>query len=111
MNSASEYGRLQGRAKSRLMKTIRSWLESHLSPSCCSASSVVENEEIVCGLGAGCSLKVERQENMTASRSLSLALYISFLPAISLTTRLASACQGTMKACGTGNMEASGGLD
>lgn len=53
MNSASEYGGLQGWAKARLVKTIGSLLESHLSPSCCSVSSVVGNEEIMSGLGAG----------------------------------------------------------
>lgn len=65
---------------------------------------VVRGKEKRDGLRAGLNLMVGRWVGARTPRPSSYP-FISFYPATSPTTRLASACRGTMKACGTGNLE------
>lgn len=68
---------------------------------------VVRGKEKRDGLRAGLNLMVGRWVGARTPRPSSDP-FIPFYAATSLTTRLASACRGTMKACGTGNLEGLG---
>lgn len=95
-----------GRARAWPVKTDMSFLVSHFNFFYCNGSFVaVSGEEMRHGLGARLGLTVGTWGWMGMPRP-SPYPFTSFYPATSLTTRLASACQGTPKACGTGNLGA-----